>query len=63
VPKIPALDLYRELEVDPAAPEYIQTVWGAGYRFNDSRAYNYIAKLTFLITPNQNVSLSVSGLP
>ncbi len=25
--------LRRKLETDPAKPEYIQTVWGAGYRF------------------------------
>lgn len=31
------------------------------YRFIDSRAYHYIAKLTLLITPNQSVALSVSG--
>ncbi|MGH7741460.1 MAG: winged helix-turn-helix domain-containing protein, partial [Candidatus Eiseniibacteriota bacterium] len=23
----------RKIEVDPARPRYIQTVWGAGYRF------------------------------
>jgi DNA-binding response OmpR family regulator len=27
--------LRRKLEPDPAAPVYIQTVWGAGYRFAD----------------------------
>jgi hypothetical protein len=31
------------------------------YLFLDSRAYHYIGKLTLLITPNQNVALSVSG--
>lgn len=25
--------LRRKLETDPAHPRYIQTVWGAGYRF------------------------------
>jgi DNA-binding response OmpR family regulator len=25
--------LRRKLETDPAAPRYLQTVWGAGYRF------------------------------
>jgi DNA-binding response OmpR family regulator len=25
----------RKLEVDPASPRYIQTVWGAGYRFSE----------------------------
>lgn len=25
----------RKLEVDPAKPRYIQTVWGAGYRFSE----------------------------
>ena len=34
---------------------------GTNYRFNDARAYNYIAKLTFLISSNQNLALSVSG--
>ncbi len=32
-------------------------------RFADSHAYNYIAKLTYLISPNQNIALSVSGAP
>jgi hypothetical protein len=32
-------------------------------RFADTRAYNYIAKLTFLLSPNQNIALSVSGAP
>jgi DNA-binding response OmpR family regulator len=26
----------RKLERDPARPEYLQTVWGAGYRFSES---------------------------
>ena len=25
--------LRRKLEADPAKPSYVQTVWGAGYRF------------------------------
>ena len=28
--------LRRKLEADPAHPRYIQTVWGAGYRFAES---------------------------
>lgn len=28
--------LRRKLELDPAKPRYIQTVWGAGYRFVES---------------------------
>jgi DNA-binding response OmpR family regulator len=28
--------LRRKLETDPAHPRYIQTVWGAGYRFAES---------------------------
>lgn len=24
----------RKIEADPAAPEYIETIWGTGYRFN-----------------------------
>jgi len=28
--------LRRRLEVDPASPEFIQTVWGVGYKFADS---------------------------
>ncbi len=27
--------LRRKLEPDPENPSYLQTVWGAGYRFND----------------------------
>jgi DNA-binding response OmpR family regulator len=27
--------LRKKLEVDPSRPRYIQTVWGAGYRFSD----------------------------
>jgi DNA-binding response OmpR family regulator len=30
--------LRRKLEQDPAAPRYLQTVWGAGYRFPESAA-------------------------
>lgn len=30
--------LRRKLEADPSKPAYIQTVWGAGYRFADSSA-------------------------
>ena len=26
----------RKLEQDPSRPKYVQTVWGAGYRFSDS---------------------------
>jgi DNA-binding response OmpR family regulator len=29
--------LRRKLESDPAKPRYIQTVWGAGYRFTEGR--------------------------
>lgn len=28
--------LRRKLEIDPAHPTYIQTVWGAGYRFSEN---------------------------
>jgi len=28
--------LRRKLEKDPANPEYLQTVWGAGYRFSEA---------------------------
>jgi DNA-binding response OmpR family regulator len=28
----------RKIEVDPARPRYIQTVWGAGYRFAEPAA-------------------------
>ena len=28
--------LRRKLEVDPEDPRYLQTVWGAGYRFADA---------------------------
>ena len=28
--------LRRKLEVDPAHPQYLQTVWGAGYRFREA---------------------------
>ncbi len=28
--------LRRKLEIDPAHPQYVQTVWGAGYRFPES---------------------------
>ncbi len=28
--------LRRKLETDPAHPRYLQTVWGAGYRFSES---------------------------
>ena len=28
--------LRRKLEPDPANPRYVQTVWGAGYRFGES---------------------------
>jgi DNA-binding response OmpR family regulator len=27
--------LRKKLELDPSSPEYIQTVWGTGYRFGD----------------------------
>lgn len=27
--------LRRKLEIDPARPTYVQTVWGAGYRFSE----------------------------
>jgi DNA-binding response OmpR family regulator len=27
--------LRRKLELDPSEPEYIHTVWGAGYRFGE----------------------------
>jgi DNA-binding response OmpR family regulator len=30
--------LRRKVEADPSEPAYIQTVWGAGYRFADSSA-------------------------
>jgi len=30
--------LRRKLEVDPARPHYVQTVWGAGYRFPEGEA-------------------------
>ena len=26
----------RKLETDPSNPRYLQTVWGAGYRFADT---------------------------
>jgi DNA-binding response OmpR family regulator len=28
----------KKLETDPAHPRYVQTVWGAGYRFSESVA-------------------------
>ena len=28
----------RKLEADPSKPRYVQTVWGAGYRFPGSTA-------------------------
>ena len=28
----------RKLEADPSQPRYLQTVWGAGYRFSESEA-------------------------
>jgi len=28
--------LRRKLEMDPSDPKYLQTVWGAGYRFSDA---------------------------
>lgn len=28
--------LRKKIEPNPDAPEYIQTIWGIGYRFNDS---------------------------
>ena len=28
--------LRRRIENDPAAPEFVQTVWGVGYKFADS---------------------------
>jgi hypothetical protein len=31
------------------------------HRFIDSRAYTYVGKLTLLLTPNQNIALSVFG--
>jgi hypothetical protein len=51
--------------IDPATGQQQRTELPGEteYRFNDTRAYNYIAKLTFLIAPNQNLSLSVSGSP
>ena len=30
--------LREKIEDDPAAPRYIQTVWGAGYRFSHTAA-------------------------
>ena len=33
------------------------------YRFRDARAYNYLAKLTFLLSENQTVAVSLSGAP
>jgi len=27
--------LREKIERDPAHPQWLQTVWGAGYRFND----------------------------
>ncbi len=32
--------LRRKLESDPSKPRYVQTVWGAGYRFADPRSGN-----------------------
>jgi DNA-binding response OmpR family regulator len=29
--------LRRKLEPDPSAPQFIQTVWGAGYRFAEPK--------------------------
>jgi hypothetical protein len=46
------------LNADGSCSNYAQQ-----QRFADTRAYNYIAKLTFLISPNQNIALSVSGAP
>jgi len=31
------------------------------HRFIDSRAYTYVGKLTLLLTPNQNIAVSVTG--
>ncbi len=31
------------------------------YKFHDARAYNYLAKLTYLLSPNQRLALSLSG--
>ena len=30
--------LRKKIEVDPARPRFIQTVWGVGYRFVDPAA-------------------------
>ncbi len=30
--------LRGKIETDPAAPEYVLTVWGVGYKFNDRLA-------------------------
>lgn len=32
--------LRKKIEVDPTRPRYIQTVWGAGYRFGDKAKMN-----------------------
>ena len=32
--------LRRKIERDPAKPEYVQTVWGLGYRFSEPQAAN-----------------------
>jgi DNA-binding response OmpR family regulator len=29
--------LRNKIEADPASPRYIQTVWGVGYKFAESR--------------------------
>src|SRR6185436_6180110 len=48
--------------IDAAGNQTASAVPGTtDYRFIDSRAYSYIAKLTLLITPNQNLAVSVSG--
>ena len=30
------MDLWAKIEKDPARPQYIQTVWGVGYKFSEA---------------------------
>lgn len=53
-------DQRRDEQGEPVTTELPGTT---EYRFRDARAYNYIAKLTFLLSDNQRVALSLTGAP